>query len=136
MPKFTTGTTVKSNRTIYGPGISEGRTYKVIDVADTADSVRITNDRGTTRWVNAAYFTPVAPPALKPVEAKKHWLIAVLVDGEPKPAPSPRTYDTEKQAHAVARSMAEKIPGQTFVVYEATGFTHVPAKPITEVYAL
>jgi hypothetical protein len=32
--------------------------------------------------------------------------------------------------------MAEKIPGQTFVVYEATGFTHVPTRHVTEVYAL
>jgi hypothetical protein len=136
MTTFTIGQTVKSNKSNFSFGLTEGRHYKVIDTSKL--SLRIENDRGTVRWLPFDYFEPtVAEKNTKPpVDASKHWIIAVIVDGQPQPAPHPRTYDTQKQAHAVAKSMAEKIPGQTFVVYEATGFTHVPTKVSTEVYAL
>jgi hypothetical protein len=82
---------------------------------------------------------PVAAPSyvnVAPGTARKAWLIAVLDGDQPLPASRPKLYESEKQAHAVAKSMAERHRGQTFVVFEATGFVHLPLVVSTEVVKL
>lgn len=67
----------------------------------------------------------------------KTWIISVIdADGTLAPAKVPTQYTSEKQAHAVAKSMAERHRGNTFVVFEATGLCHVPKEFNTEIIRL
>jgi hypothetical protein len=61
--------------------------------------------------------------------ARKTWIISVIIDGKLAPAPRPAEYVSAEQARAVARSMAEKNPGSTFVVFEAVGAAYVAPAP-------
>lgn len=69
-------------------------------------------------------------------DTKKTWIISLLESGKLKPAVNPATYRSEKQAHAVAKSMAEKHRGSTFVVFEATGVVTLPVVQAPEVVRL
>lgn len=69
-------------------------------------------------------------------QPRKTWIISLLEGGKLLPSHTPVEYSSEKQAHAVAKSMAEKHRGKTFVVFEATGFVHLPLVQSTEVIRL
>jgi hypothetical protein len=51
-------------------------------------------------------------------------------------SPPSRTYDTAEQARAVARSMAEKHPGEFFYVAHVEGYAYKPRYPTAEYKAL
>jgi len=70
-----------------------------------------------------------APVVASVPGAKKTWIISVIIDGQFAPSQRPAEYVSAAQARAVARSMAEKNPGQTFVVLEAVGAAYVPPAP-------
>jgi len=61
--------------------------------------------------------------------ARKSFIISVIIDGKFAPAQRPAEYASAAQARAVARSMAEKHPGSTFVVFEAVGAAYVAPVP-------
>jgi len=71
----------------------------------------------------------LVPQEISVPSARKTWIIITVLDGKLAPAPTPAEYKTAEQARAVARSMAEKVPGQTFVVFEATGAAYVAPAP-------
>src|SRR5206468_2896752 len=115
-------------------GITKGNTYEVLATSTT--TVRVTNDRDVKRWIGETVFEPVAPVQTTPAPTGKRWIISLIENGVLKPAKEPKQYATEKQAHAVAKSMAEAHRGNVFVVFEATGFTFVPTSSETTVHAL
>lgn len=55
-----------------------------------------------------------------PAKAEE-WIVIVRDLNGLAPAMKPRTYSTQSQAKAVAASMAEKHPGQEFVIFKAVG---------------
>lgn len=135
MPNFITGQTVRANTTSRSDGITKDKDYTILVAGPTL--VRIENDRGVKRWLNPSQFdAPYVAPKAEPVPAGKRWIIALIEGGILKPAKEPRQYSSEKQAHAVAKEMAERHRGNVFVVFEATGFTFVPASTETVVHAL
>jgi hypothetical protein len=88
-----------------------------------------------SRSTEAPEHLALANPA-PAAQARKTWIISLLESGKLLPSPTPVEYSSEKQAHAVAKSMAEKHRGKTFVVFEATGFVHLPVTFSTEVVRL
>lgn len=138
MPKFSEGQIVQATINNHTAGLTKGSTYEVL-ATSLGSTIRITNDRGVKRWVqDAAFETYVTKkaPANAPTLAGKRWIISMIENGVLKPASEPRQYASEKQAHAVAKEMAEKHRGTVFVVFEATGFTFVPTSSETVVHAL
>lgn len=94
--------------------------YTIVKITAKGDVTLDRTPRGERYAVadgwDAAYFDKV-----EDAPAKGEWII-ILHDGHKlAPAHNPRTYSTEAQAKAVAASMAEKHPGQTFLIFKAVG---------------
>lgn len=74
-------------------------------------------------------------PPVQP-EASKQWIISLLnADGSLAPAEKPKPYTSRAQADRVAKDMATKHAGQTFVVFEAVSVASIPA-PIVQLKTL
>ena len=74
-------------------------------------------------------------PAVQP-EASKQWIISLLnADGTLAPAEKPKPYTSRAQADRVAKDMATKHAGQTFVVFEAVSVASIPA-PVVQLKTL
>jgi hypothetical protein len=87
--------------------------------------------------VKPLMYVSAPPVTVAPGPTSKTWIIIVRdAQGVLQPARHPRPYISEKQAHAVAKTMAERHRGSTFMVFEATGFVHVPKEFVTEVIKL
>lgn len=90
--------------------------------AVTSSGLEISLNRPPANWNvrdhwNAKYFDKI-----EEVEgADEYILILKGSDGKLKPASNPRVYSSEAQAKAVAVSMAEKHPGQEFLIFKAVG---------------
>jgi hypothetical protein len=80
-------------------------------------------------WDYTKYLELVKTTGTTLPNARKTWIISVIIDGKLAPAPTPAEYVSAAQARAVARSMAEKNPGSTFVVFEAVGAAYVAPAP-------
>lgn len=114
------------------PGVVERVIDEFIDVRDARD--KFYGGLFAFRFEKRAASNHVEPANETPI-ATKHWFICVLdEDGDPAPAETPRLYKSAEQARAVATTMAEKNPGERFVVYEATDVVMfeppVPAAPV------
>jgi hypothetical protein len=134
MPQFTKGQKVQAILSTRLKGITAGNTYTIDVVWADYSKVGVTNDHGVRKVCEAGIFKAI--PETNPTLAGKRWMISLIEQGVLKPAREPRQYASEKQAHAVAKEMAEKHRGSVFVVFEATGFTFVPTSTETVVHAL
>jgi len=72
---------------------------------------------------------PAQVPTAGASAARKTWIIIVLRNGKLAPATAPVEYVSESQAKRVAMSMAEKNPGETFMVFQSTAAAYVPPAP-------
>lgn len=141
-PSTTTHGIAKGDRVRCTKSYSRSNLYKHLGVVGSEgevteavgfDHIKVRFDGADTSVsVSSNRFEKITPPAV----AGKQWVIILVENGVLKPATNPRQYTSEKQAHAVAREMAEKNPGNAFVIFEATGFTFIPKVVTTEVFKL
>lgn len=88
--------------------------------------------RDIERRLMAHYLAAKAPKPAVQRPVAKTWIVAVLRDGEPAPNSRPYVHSSKEMAFTEARRLAEKHPGQTFVVFEAVGSaSHTPARTTT-----
>ncbi len=109
-----------------------------------AFGVRVGLRNGMLAFVNAEHIelvkdepapAPVAPAA--PPSPGKSWIIVLQhADGVLAPALAPKKMTSRSQADAVAKSMAEKHAGQTFVVFEAVASAATVPVPSAQLQTL
>jgi hypothetical protein len=118
MDKFKVGDTVRMKDTVHNrdnPNYKHmvGKTYTVHDIS--GDLIYVEADgRAKSKGIFDTRFELVSSEGIYVLILKGH-------DGLLKPANNPRTYSSEAQAKAVAASMAEKHPGQEFLIFKAVG---------------
>lgn len=113
-----------------------GEEGRIFNISAGGHSIDVkTGPKNDIAFVQPEHIELVNPSTTKE-SATKTWIISLLAGGKLNPALNPKTYTSEAQAHRVAKEMAEKHRGSTFVVFEATGFVHLPVAPSTEVIKL
>lgn len=124
---------IKAYRSATGAGLKESKeAVEAFRDAQAPDPVQVIIDDPFAPH-RSPFYNPFkrTPMTRKP---SKHWFICVLdkVTQAPQPASTPRLYTSAEQARKVAREMAEKNRGESFVVYEGTDVIVAPPVSLPE----
>ena len=111
----------------YGAGLNYGGDYTVSDKNDYYIYIN-GYDKHSGMGHNAHAFEVV-----RKASDKGEWIIILRDPNGLAPAIKPRIYTTEAQAKAVAASMAEKHPGEEFLILKVIGKAKT-SKAIVEMF--